>query len=132
MVVALLKFRVSRRTLEGWRSRRFDLLSKAENKLLHGNFTLFTRKKACIFLSWIPKPTLTDIDQRSVPQENCLFRQFFYGAEEEKREKKKEKKEKKKEKKREKRKRKEEKKEEEKIGRKTRKGDDEAYYSYQK
>ena len=54
--------------------------------------------------------------------------QFFDGAEKEKREKKKEKKEKKKEKK----KRKEEKKEEEKIGRKTRKGDNEAYYSYQK
>ena len=87
-----------------------------------------TRKKACIFLSWIPKPTSTDIDQRSVPPENCLFRQFFDGAEKEKREKKKEKKEKKKEKK----KRKEEKKEEEKIGRKTRKGDNEAYYSYQK
>ena len=52
------------------------------------------------------------------------IRQFFHGTEEEKREKKKRKKRKKK--------RKEEKKEEEKIGRKTRKGDNEAYYSYQK
>ena len=49
----------------------------------------------------------------------------------EKREKEREKKRKKKRKKREKR-GKEEKKEEEKIGRKTRKGDNEAYYSYQK
>ena len=52
-----------------------------------------------------------------------------------KREKKREKREKEREKKRkkkEKKKRKEEKKEEEKIGRKTRKGDNEAYYSYQK
>ena len=106
---------------EGWRSRRFDLLSKAENTILHGNFTLFTRKKACIFLSWIPKPTLTDIDQRSVPQENCLFRQFFYGAEKEKREKKKEKKEKKKEKKREKRKRKKREKREKKREKRKRK-----------
>ena len=47
------------------------------------------------------------------------------------REKKRKNKEKKKRKKR-KKKRKEEKKEEEKIGRKTRKGDNEAYYSYQK
>ena len=69
-----------------------------------------TRKKACIFLSWIPKPTSTDIDQRSVPPENCLFRQFFDGAEKEKREKKKEKKEKKKEKKRGKKRKKKEKK----------------------
>ena len=61
---------------EGWRSRRFDLLSKAENTILHANFTLFTRKRACIFLSWIPKPILIDIDQRSVPQENCLFRKL--------------------------------------------------------
>ena len=50
---------------------------------------------------------------------------------EKEREKKRKKKEKKKRKKR-KKKRKEEKKEEEKIGRKTRKGDNEAYYSYQK
>ena len=55
--------------------------------------------------------------KRSVPQENCLFRQFFHGAEEEKKgekkekkkEKKREKKRKKKEKKREKREKKEEK-----------------------
>ena len=50
----------------------------------------------------------------------------------EKKEKEREKKRKKKEKKERKRKKKEEKKEEEKIGRKNRKGDNEAYYSYQK
>ena len=44
--------------------RRFDLLSKAENIILHRNFTLFTRKRACIFLSWIPKPIWIDMDQK--------------------------------------------------------------------
>ena len=69
---------------------------------------------------------------RSRVQKN---RQFFHGTEEEKREKKKKKKEKKKEKKERKKREKrgkEEKKEEEKIGIKTKKGDNEAYYSYQK
>ena len=106
---------------EGWRSRRFDLLSKAENTILHGNFTLFTRKKACIFLSWIPKRHHHRHHPRSVPQENCLFRQFFDGAEKEKREKKKEKKEKKKEKKRGKRKRKKREKREKKREKRKRK-----------
>ena len=60
---------------------------------------------------------------------------FLWRGEGKKREKKREKREKEREKKRkkkEKKKRKEEKKEEEKIGRKTRKGVNEAYYSYQK
>ena len=129
--------------MEGWRSRRFDLLSKAKNTILHGNFTLFTRKKACIFLSWIPKPTSIDIDQKIRAIGKLPFPAIFrWRGEGKKREKKREKREKEREKKRkkkEKKKRKkrkkkgkEEKKEEEKIGRKTRKGDNEAYYSYQK
>ena len=73
------------------------------------------------------------------PQREAVFRWRGGGEKREKkrekkekeREKKRKKKEKKKRKKR-KKKRKEEKKEEEKIGRKTRKGDNEAYYSYQK
>ena len=88
----------------------------------------------------------TDIDRHrpkiratgKLPQ-LAVFRWYGGGKKREKkrekrekeREKKRKKKEKKKRKKR-KKKRKEEKKEEEKIGRKTRKGDNEAYYSYQK
>ena len=97
---------------EGWRSRRFDLLSKAENTILHGNFTLFTRKKACIFLSWIPKPTSIDIDQKIRATGKLPFSGNFSMARRRKKErKKKRKKRKRKRKKEEKEREKKEKKE---------------------
>ena len=87
----------------------------------------------------IPDARTTETETETFVGKSAIFRWRGGGKKREKkrekrekeREKKRKKKEKKKRKKR-KKKRKEEKKEEEKIGRKTRKGDNEAYYSYQK